>query len=73
MGLRAGIANGKLVPRSLFSSLGTSAGAHMEARLYADPVNTSIQNGDKKKKVERAAKIVDTIYVVNPLNPKIKI
>ena len=45
----------------------------MEARLYADPVNTSIQNGDKKKKVERAAKIVDTIYVVNPLNPKIKI
>ena len=48
-------------------------GAHMEARLYADPVNTSIQNGDKKKKVERAAKIVDTIYVVNPLNPKIKI
>ena len=25
-------------------------GAHMEARLYADPVNTSIQNGDKKKK-----------------------
>ena len=47
--------------------------AHMEARLYTDPVNTSIQNGDKKKKVERAAKIVDTIYVVNPLSPKIKI
>ena len=47
--------------------------AHMEARLYTDPVNTSIQDGDKKKKVERAAKIVDTIYVVNPLNPKIKI
>ena len=47
--------------------------AHMEARLYTDPVNTSIQNGDKKKTVERAAKIVDTIDVVNPLNPKIKI
>ena len=44
--------------------------AHMEARLYTDPVNTSIQNGDKKKK---AAKIVDTIYVVNPLSPKIEI